>query len=143
MLPSLTAAARRRPTRRAIRSIAGAGGAMLLSVSLLVMAHGSTPAPTASPAAMADALAPGTWAIAIPTSWFAAPIGGLRPGDRLDILALRPSEHATATAVAFDLVVMSADERGVIVGSGADDATALGVARASGLLLIPLLRSTR
>jgi hypothetical protein len=92
---------------------------------------------------MADALAPGTWAIAIPTSWFIAPIAGLRAGDRLDILALRPGERATATAVAFDLVVVSADDRAVTVGSGAGDATALGVARASGLLLVPLLRSTR
>ena len=47
-----------------------------------------------------------------------------------------------ATAVAFDLVVLSADDRAVIVGTGADDATALGIARASGLLLVPLLRST-
>jgi len=39
--------------------------------------------------------------------------------------------------------VVSADDRAVIVGTGADDATALGIARASGLLLVPLLRSTR
>jgi hypothetical protein len=140
MLPSLTAVARRRPPRRAI---AGASGALLLVVSLLFALHGSSPSAVASSAPMADALAPGTWAIAIPTSWFVAPIGGLRPGDRIDVLALRPGERATATAVAFDLLVVSADDRAVIVGSGADDVTALGVARASGLLLIPLLRSTR
>jgi hypothetical protein len=140
MLPSLTTAARRRPRRRAIL---GGIGAALVAVSLLLSARGSAPPAGAAPAAMADVLAPGTWAIAIPTSWFIAPIGGLRAGDRLDILALRPGERATATAVAFDLVVMSADDRAVTVGSGAGDVTALGVARASGLLLVPLLRSTR
>jgi hypothetical protein len=81
--------------------------------------------------------------VSIPTTWLIAPISGLRAGDRLDVLALRPGEHASATAVAFDLVVVSADDRAVIVGTGADDATALAVARASGLLLVPLLRSTR
>ncbi|HEV2249089.1 MAG TPA: hypothetical protein VGT60_01090 [Candidatus Limnocylindria bacterium] len=115
---------------------------MLLAGSLLLALHSSPPA-IASPLPMADALAPGTWAIAIPTSWFVAPIAGLRPGDRLDVLALRPGERATATAVAFDLLVVSVDDRAVVIGSGADDVTALGVARASGLLLIPLLRSTR
>jgi hypothetical protein len=139
MLPSLTAVARRRPQRHAIL---GAAGAMLLGLSMLASLH-SSPSASAAPATMADALAPGTWAISIPTSWFVAPIGGLRAGDRLDILALRPGEHATATAVAFDLLVVSADDHAVIVGSGADDATALGIARASGLLLVPLLRSTR
>ena len=92
---------------------------------------------------MADVLEPGTWAISVPITWFAAPIGGLRPGDRLDFLAIRPGERAAATAIAFDMLVISADDRSVILGSGADDVTALGVARASGLLLIPLLRSTR
>lgn len=121
----------------------GATGGALLAVSLLLALHSSPPAPAASSLPMADALAPGTWAIAIPTSWFVAPIAGLRPGDRLDVLAIRPGERATATAVAFDLLVVSVDDRAVIVGSGADDVTALGVARASGLLLVPLLRSTR
>lgn len=123
--------------------LSGIGGAALLAVSLLVGMNGASPTPVASSIPTADALAPGTWAIALPTGWFVAPITGLRPGDRLDVLAIRPGERATATAVAFDLLVVSADEHTVVVGSGADDVTALGVARASGLLLIPLLRSTR
>lgn len=139
MLPSLTAVARRRPPRRAIL---GAAGALLVAVSLIASLRAQPAAVGAAPEAMADALAPGTWAISIPNGWLAAPIAGLRSGDRLDILALRPGEKATATAVAFDLVVLSADDRAVIVGTGADDATALGIARASGLLLVPLLRST-
>jgi len=141
MLPSLTAGAlRRRPPRRAML---GAAGALFLSFALVVGTHGSAQPPSADPATLAATLAPGTWALAIPTSWFVAPVAGLRPGDHLDVLALRPGERATATVVAVDLLVVSADERAVVVGSGADDATALGVARASGLLLLPLLRSTR
>jgi hypothetical protein len=139
VLPSLTAVARRRPPRRAIL---GGAGALLVAASLIASLRAQPAAVGAAPETMADALAPGTWAISIPSGWLAAPIAGLRPGDRLDILALRPGEKATATAVAFDLVVLSADDRAVIVGTGADDATALGIARASGLLLVPLLRST-
>ena len=141
MLPSLTAAARRRPPRRALLGVAGA--ALLAVAAIASMRASSSPAAGFQAAALAETLAPGTWAISIPTTWFVAPIGGLRAGDRLDVLALRPGERATATAVAFDLLVVSADEHAVVVGSGADDATAIGVARASGLLLIPLLRSTR
>ena len=139
MLPSLTAVARRRPPRRAIM---GGVGALLLVASLLASVRASPVAESATPATLAESLAAGTWAISIPTGWLVAPIAGLHPGDRLDILALRPGERATATAVAFDLLVVAADDRAVVVGAGAEDATALGVARASGLLLIPLLRST-
>ena len=140
MLPTLTAVARRRPPRRALL---GAGGALLISLSLVAALHGATPSAMGAPPTMADALAPSTWAISVPISWFAAPIAGLRPGDRIDVLALRPGERANATAVAFDLLVISSDDRAVVFGTGADDATALGIARASGQLLIPLLRSTR
>jgi Flp pilus assembly protein CpaB len=141
MLPSLTAAAaRRRPPRRALL---GAGGALLLSVSLIASLRGPETAAVAAPASLADALRPGTWGIAVPTSWFIAPIPGLRPGDRVDVLALRPGDRASAQAVAFDLLVVAVEDRAIIVGTGADDATALSVARASGLLLVPLLRSTK
>lgn len=141
MLPTLTAAARRRPPRRAIL---GAGGALLVALAVILTLHGTASSAVNAPTAtMAEALAPNTWAISVPVSWFAAPIAGLRRGDRVDVLALRPGERASATAVAFDLLVVSADDRAVVFGTGADDATALGVARASGQLLIPLLRSTR
>lgn len=141
MLPTLTTISRRRPPRRALL---GAGGALLLALSMVISVRGATPtAAGAPPPAMAELLAPDTWAISVPVSWFAAPIAGLRPGDRVDVLSLRPGERATAMAIAFDLVVVSADDRAVVFGTGADNATALGVARASGQLLIPLLRSTR
>ncbi len=140
MLPTLTAAARRRPPRRAML---GAGGAFLLMLSAAIAVRGPAPAVGAPPATLAEALAPNSWAISVPVSWFAAPIAGLRPGDRVDVLALRPGDRASATVVAFDLVVVAADDRAVIFGTGADDATALGIARATGQLLIPLLRSLR
>ena len=141
MLPTLTAAARRRPPRRAYL---GAGGALLVALAVILAMHGTAPSAAVVPTAtMAEALAPNTWAMSVPVGWFAAPIAGLRPGDRVDVLALRPGERASATAVAFDLLVVSADDRAVVFGTGADDATALGVARASGQLLVPLLRSTR
>jgi Flp pilus assembly protein CpaB len=140
MLPTLTAAARRRPPRRALL---GAGGALLLAISALVALRGGPTSAVAAPVTIAEALAPNTWAISIPVSWFAAPIAGLRPGDRVDVLALKAGDRANASAVAFDLLVVAADDRAVVFGTGADDATALGIARASGQLLIPLLRSTR
>ena len=140
MLPTLTAAARRRPPRR---GVLGAAGALFLLLALLSAVRGSAPAPDVTPRTLAEALAPSSWAIAVPVSWFAAPIVGLRPGDHVDVLALRPGERPVATAVAFDLIVVSVDDRAVVFGTGADDATALGVARAGGQLLIPLLRSTR
>lgn len=140
MLPTLTTVARRRPPRRALL---GAGGALLLALSVLSTLRGAPSSAIATPVTMAETLAPNTWAISIPVSWFAAPIAGLRPGDRVDVLALKPGDRANASAVAFDLVVVVADERAVVFGTGADDATALGIARASGQLLIPLLRSTR
>lgn len=142
MLPSLTAIAarRRRPDRRAILGIAGAA---LLLVAVLLSVCGTAATATPHAVTMADALAPNTWAISVPNSWFIAPIAGLRAGDHVDVLALRPGDRASATAVAFDLIVMSADDRAVTFGTGADDATALSVARASGSLLVPLLRSTR
>ena len=140
MLPTLTAAARRRPPRRAML---GGGGAFLLMLAAVIAFRGPAPVAGAPAATLAEGLAPNSWAISIPVSWFAAPIAGLRPGDRVDVLALRPGDRASASAIAFDLVVVAADDRAVVFGTGADDATALSIARASGQLLIPLLRSTR
>ena len=107
---------------------------------------GARPAPAGAPdarPALADRLAPSTWAFAVPNAWFAAPTPELRIGDRVDILALRPGERSAANAIAFDLEVMSVDERVVVLGVAADDATQLAVARASGQLIVPLLRSAR
>ncbi len=142
MLPALMVQARRRPPRRALLV---AGGALVLAAALLIALSPSVgPARAAPPPpSVSEALEPGSWAVSVPTSWFAAPISGLRPGDRIDVIGLRPGERPTARAVALDLRVMSADERTVVVGTGAEDAAGLVIARASGLMLVPMLRSTR
>lgn len=140
MLPSLTVLARpRRVPRRAALAIAGA--------ALLAVAFVARPAPAndgvARAPTVAEQLAAGTWALTVPAAWLATPLVGTRSGDRLDMLAIRPGDRAGATAIAFDLQVVSVDERALVIGCTADDATAIAVARASGMLLVPLLRSTR
>lgn len=140
MLPSLTIRARRIPR---VRLLSGIASAALLAAGLA----GSLPGPAAraEPAAvpLAQRLAPASWGLAVPAGWFAAPLADFRPGDRIDVLSLRAGERPAATAIAFDLEVMSIDERTVILGVSAFDATAIATARAGGQLIIPLLRSTR
>lgn len=140
MLPSLTVAARRVPRRRVL-----AGSGSLVLIGALVLGPGLTASapPAPAEASLAERLPSSSWGLAIPTGWFAAPPAGIRAGDRIDIVALRASERPTAHAIAFDLVVMSADERTLVVGLSAFDAGAIAVARASGQLIVPLLRSTR
>ena len=139
MLPSLTTSARRLPRRRAV-----AGLASLVLFGFALVGPGLTTAgPLPEPAPLAARLPSSSWAFAVPTSWFAAPLIGLRPGDRVDILAMRTSERPTANAIAFDLEVMSVDERALVVGVSAFDASAIAMARAGGQLIVPLLRSTR
>ncbi|MBI3522431.1 MAG: hypothetical protein HY071_04935 [Chloroflexi bacterium] len=138
MLPSLTTRARLDRGRRALL----VSGGLLLVLALVTARVGATGAPPDRPA-LAERLAPSTWAIAVPTAWFAAPLAGLRAGDRVDVLAIKPGERAVGSAIAFDLEVMSADDRLVVLGAGATDVTALAVARASGQLIVPLLRSAK
>lgn len=139
MLPALTVRARRLPR---LRLLSGIASAALLALGLA----GSLPAATERPVAvlpLAQRLAPSSWGLAVPTSWFAAPLTDLRAGDRIDVLALRAGERPAASAIAFDLEVMSIDERTLVLGVSALDATAISTARAGGQLIVPLLRSTR
>lgn len=130
--------------RRVARRRVAAGAASILVLVAALAGQAAAPAaPEEGPAPLASRLPSSSWGLAIPTSWFAAPPAGLRAGDRIDILALRASERPTASAIAFDLEVMSADDRTVVVGLSAFDAGAIAVARASGQLIVPLLRSTR
>lgn len=139
MLPSLTATARRTPGRRVLAGLASAG---LLGAAIATSAF-TADQPVPEPASLAARLPPSSWGLAIPLSWFAAPPAGLRPGDRIDIIAMRSSERPSANAIAFDLEVMSADDRTLVVGVSALDASAIAVARAGGQLIVPLVRSTR
>lgn len=139
MLPSLTTTARRLPRRRVVSGIASL---VLLAVALAGPTL-TTAGPEPEPTPLAGRLPSSSWGFAIPTSWLAAPLVGLRTGDRIDILAMKASERPTANAIAFDLEVMSVDERSLVVGVSAFDATAIAIARAGGQLIVPLLRSTR
>lgn len=139
MLPSLTVGPRRTPRRRIV---AGLASLALLSAAVATSAFTPGPSLPESPS-LAARLPPSSWGLAIPVSWFAAPPAGLRPGDRIDIISMRSSERPSANAIAFDLEVMSVDERTLVVGVSAFDASAIAVARAGGHLIVPLLRSTR
>ena len=140
MLPSLNVLARHRGIPR--RSVLAIVGAIILAAAFILRPTPSE-AGAVRTATVAEILAPDTWALTLPAGWLATPLLGARPGDRLDVLALRPGDHASATAIAFDLLVVSVDDRALVVGCVADDATSIAVARASGLLLVPLLRSSR
>lgn len=130
------------PSPRAAIPLAGAVAALALAMS---GAAGSLPgaAPVPSPAPLADRLQPETWAFAIPSSWLAAPIPGLRIGDVLDLVGVRASERATAVDIAAGVRVVSLDDRSVVVELTFEDASAVAVARARGLMILPVLRSSR
>jgi hypothetical protein len=144
MLPALTFTPRRIavPRRRVLLS---AAGTMLLIASLVsaFMSAPARPADDAASRSLAQRLAVSTWAIAVPTAWLAAPLAEVRSGDSVDLMAIRTGDRAVAIAIAADLHVMGADERSVVFEVDEATATAIATARASGLLIIPLLRSTR
>ena len=79
----------------------------------------------------------------IPSAWLVAPPPRLRAGDALDILAVHPGDRAFTVPVAYAVSVVSADDRGLVLQVNEDDAIALANARGGGMLLVPLLRSTR
>ncbi len=116
-------------------AVAGAAGWIALSGSDASASHPVAP--------LAQRLSVRTWALAIPTSWLAAPIPGLRDDDVLDMLGTRAGERATATEVARGLRVVASDERVLVVELTDDDASAIAAARARGLSLVPILRSSR
>ncbi|MBI2323891.1 MAG: hypothetical protein HYU87_02860 [Chloroflexi bacterium] len=139
MIRSL-AAPRLGPTPRMAVAVA----ALLLATASAVTVAVPPPAQTATPTpALSERLGPRTWALAIPVAWLSAPIPGLRDDDVLDLLGARPSERATASDVAAGVRVMAVDERTLVVELTAEDASAIASARARGLALIPILRSTR
>ncbi len=102
-----------------------------------------SPAPEPPPLGLADALGPSTWAMELPSAWLAAAPEGLRRADRVDLLAFRPGDRAYAVPIAYALRVMSVTERGLVLEVGEYDAIALATARAGGLLIVPIVRSTR
>jgi len=144
MLPSLTFTPKRFAIHRR-RLLLAAGGSTLLVGSILSTLVGPTVQSADEAAArtsLAQRLSTSTWALAVPTAWLAAPLAEVRSGDSVDLLAVRTGERPLAVAIAADLRVMSADERSIVFEVDEDSATAIASARASGLLVVPLLRST-
>ncbi|HKW77768.1 MAG TPA: hypothetical protein VJQ09_01640 [Candidatus Limnocylindria bacterium] len=92
---------------------------------------------------LADDLRPATWAIYVPTAWLAAAVPRIRHGDAVDILAVRTGDRPYALPVAYGVRVLASDDRGLVLEVDETDASAIATARGGGLLLIPLLRSTR
>ena len=143
MLPALTFTPRRFAVPRR-RLLLAAGGSTLLVVSMLSTFVVLPPSAedTAAKTSLAQRLSVSTWAFAVPTAWLAAPLAEVRSGDSVDLLAVRSGDRPLAVAIAADLRVMSADERSIVFEVDEERASAIASARASGLLIVPLLRST-
>ncbi|MDQ2914254.1 MAG: hypothetical protein M3T56_13480 [Chloroflexota bacterium] len=130
------------PRRRLL--LAAAGTTMLVASILSTSATWLPPADEGVVnRSLAERLSMSTWAIAVPTAWLAAPLAEVRSGDSVDLLAVRSGDRPLAVAIAADLRVMSADERSIVFEVDEESATAIATARASGLFIVPLLRSTR
>jgi hypothetical protein len=142
MLPALTFAPRRISSRRIVT-----GGVGILVLAAAAATALVSPQPSAEledvSRPLTERLAESTWALALPNAWLAAPLPEIRAGDRVDLLAVRVSDRPLAIPLAADLRVMGFDDRSVLLEVDEESATAVATARASGLLLVPLLRSAR
>ena len=128
-----------------LRRVAVLAAAVVLAVAAVATAIAPSSAQLDGPPlpTLAARLAPGTWALAIPVSWLAAPMPDLRSNDVLDLLGTRLGERAVASEVAIGLRVLSVDETTIVVELDVDGAAAIAEARARGLSLIPILRSSQ
>jgi len=142
MLPALTFGPRRLPPRRAVAWVAGAVLLGAAAVAIITSAPSSV-ADAAAARALTARLAPATWAFAVPVAWLATPVGAIRVGEKVDLLAVRVGERPLAIPLAADLRVMSVDDGEIIFEVDEESATAIATARASSLLIVPLLRSAR
>ncbi len=127
-------------SRRTALLVAAAVALVLAGLAAMETRPGGDAIP---PAPLADQLEPRTWALALPMSWLSTPIPDTRPGDVLDLIGARTGERATAVEVATGLRVMSVSERSIVVELTDDAASAIASARARGLALVPILRSSR
>jgi len=128
--------------RRLLLAVTGIGLLVLSLLSTLVASPSRSADELAASKSLAQRLSVSTWALAVPVAWLAAPLAEVRNGDSVDLLAVRSGDRPLAVAIAADLRVMGADERSIIFEVDEESATAITSARASGLLIVPLLRST-
>lgn len=130
------------PRRRLLLAVTGSALLATSIVSTLFSSPRSGDEAVAS-SSLAQRLSISTWAIAVPLAWLAAPLAEVRSGDSVDLLAVRSGDRSFAVAIAADLRVMGADERSIVFEVDEESASAIATARASGLLIVPLLRSKR
>jgi hypothetical protein len=145
VLPALTFTPKRFAIPRR-RLLLAAGGFTLLAASLFstFLASLSRSADeVAASTSLTQRLSVSTWALAVPMTWLAAPLAEVRSGNTVDLLAVRTGDRPLAIAIAADLHVMSADDRSIVFEVDEVSASAIASARASGLLIVPLLRSAR
>ena len=144
MLPALTFTRRRFaiPGRRLVLLATGSTFLVASIFSTFVASPPRSADEAAASTSLAQRLSLSTRALAVPTAWLAAPLAEVRSGDRVDLLAVRSGDRPLAVAIAADLRVMGADERSIVFEVDEESATAIATARASGLLIVPLLRST-
>lgn len=124
------------------RIVLGLTAAILAAVAFSVQTP-SIGVASPTPLAFADELRPASWAMNIPLSWLAAPPPRSRPGDAFDVLAVRIGDRTATVPVAYGVVVLAVDDRGLVLQVDEDDALAITNARGSGMQFIALLRSTR
>ncbi|HYR93628.1 MAG TPA: hypothetical protein VEP48_05425 [Methylomirabilota bacterium] len=117
--------------------------AAVLSIAALTTQVAATPQPATIGPGIADELRAASWAMHVPAAWFAAPVPRVRRGDVLDVLAVRQGDRAYTVPVAYAVTVISSDDRGLVLEVDENDASAIVTARGSGMLLVPLLRSSR
>ncbi len=117
--------------------------AVVLGITALTTQFAAAPQPATIGPSIADELRAASWAMHVPAAWFAAPVPRVRRGDLLDVLAVRQGDRAYTVPVAYAVTVISSDDRGLVLEVDESDASAIVTARGSGMLLVPLLRSSR
>lgn len=142
MLPSLTIAARGRhvPLPRVLAAVALA---CLVLAGVALRREEPTGMATTTVASLATRLDRSSVALTMPIGWLSAPLAGLALDDRLDVVGVRPGDPSSVYPLAADARVLGQDERSLTVSLRPDDAAQLALARANGLLLVPLLRPRR
>lgn len=137
VLPALTAAS---PTARGRRVAAALlAAAAFVAIGLARSGDHSASAPPAL-ARRVDATAV---ALSLPVAWLATNVAGAQVDDRLDLVAVRRGDSASVYPLATSARILALEERTLVLAIDPDDAAQVALARASDLLIIPLLRSSR
>src|SRR3989442_15372307 len=139
MLPALTFAPRRLPPRRVVAGVVGA--AMLLAAAVAMISAGpSSVGDAAAARALTARLAPATWAFAVPVAWLATPVGEIRVGEKVDLMAVCGGGRPPAIPFGPDPPVLSVDDGAIVFEVDEESATAVATPPAASFLIVPRLR---